>query len=176
MRKKSPIRIFDPPPTAAFGRAAEPTLAPASGRGWNWKHTMTWRVANMWSVGISVSPCKDAKRIGYDDRQINRIVIRLAQFFLNRHLRVIFGHDWRDDGVMRTVAQFANKVAAGEIGVEEKSGRDRLRHKEDKEQPRMLNAVPVGRQSLNGAALEAKRDSGGVLQVISTRELFWKAS
>ena len=53
----------------------------------------------MWSVGISVSPSSEAERLGYDERQINRIVIRMAQFFLDRDMRVIFGHDWREDGV-----------------------------------------------------------------------------
>lgn len=50
--------------------------------------------------------------IGYDDRQINRIVIRMAQYFLDRDMRVIFGHDWREDGVMWAVADFAAVVAA----------------------------------------------------------------
>ena len=54
----------------------------------------------MWSVGISVSPCEEAARLGYDERQINRIVIRMAQYFLDQNMRVIFGHDWREDGVM----------------------------------------------------------------------------
>ena len=128
----------------------------------------------MWSVGISVSPCMDAERIGYDNRQINRIVIRVAQFFLNRDMRVIFGHDWREDGVMRAVAEFASKVAAGAKGFEETSGRVRSRRENGREQPRMLNVVPTGRESLNRAALEAEHDGGGVLEVISTRELFWE--
>ena len=63
-------------------------------------------------MGISVSPCEDAAKIGYDDRQINRIVIRMAQYFLDRDTRVIFGHGWREDGGMRTVADFAAVVAA----------------------------------------------------------------
>ena len=132
----------------------------------------------MWSVGISVSPCADAERIGYDKRQINRIVIRLAQFFLNRDMRVIFGHDWREDGVMRAVAEFASKVAAGSEGLEEVSDRARPTRKEDTRLSRMLNVVPNGRESLNRAALEVEHDSPGVLEVISTRELFqeeiWK--
>ena len=33
----------------------------------------------MWWVGISASPCEDAAKKGYDVRQINRVVIRLAQ-------------------------------------------------------------------------------------------------
>ena len=67
----------------------------------------------MWSVDISVSPCRDATRMGYDERQINRIVIRMAQYFLDRNMRVIFGHDWHEDGVMRAIADFAEVVAAG---------------------------------------------------------------
>ena len=124
----------------------------------------------MWSVGISVSPCMDAERIGYDNRQINRIVIRVAQFFLNRDMRVIFGHDWREDGVMRAVAEFASKVATGAKGFEETSDRVRSRREEGREQPRMLNVVPTGRESLSRAALEAEHDGGGVLEVIPTRD------
>ena len=128
----------------------------------------------MWSVGISVSPCADAERLGYDNRQINRIVIRLAQFFLNRDMRVIFGHDWREDGVMRAVAEFASKVAAGAKGLEETSDRVRSTRAGGREQPRMLNVVPTGRGALNRAAIQAEHDGGGVLEVISTRELFWE--
>ena len=109
----------------------------------------------MWSVNISVSPCEDAARLGYDNRQINRIVIRMAQYFLNHDMRVIFGHDWREDGVMRAVADFAGTVAAR---PDENESR-RL-------EPRMLNVVPASRASLSSAATEAERDSGGVLQVV----------
>ena len=42
----------------------------------------------MWSVGISVSPCADAEGLGYDNHQVNRMVIRMAQFFLDRDMRV----------------------------------------------------------------------------------------
>ena len=66
----------------------------------------------MWSVNISVSSCEDAARLGYDDRQINRVVVRMAQYFLDHDMRVIFGHDWREYGVMRAVADFAGTVAA----------------------------------------------------------------
>ena len=70
----------------------------------------------MWSVNISVSPCSDAARIGYDERQINRIVIQMAQFFLDRNMRIIFGHDWREDGVMRAVANFAEAGDSAQRG------------------------------------------------------------
>ena len=121
----------------------------------------------MWSVGISVSPCADAARIGYDGRQINRIVIRIAQYFLDQNMRVIFGHDWREDGVMQSVADFAAVVAArsAETG-EETLGRQRLDTMEDREQPRIINVVPTGRAPLSRTALAARRDSGGVLEVL----------
>ena len=34
------------------------------------------------TVNISASPCADAEQLGYDERQINRIMIRIARFFL----------------------------------------------------------------------------------------------
>ena len=58
------------------------------------------------SKSRSVSECEEAQRIGYDTRQINRIVIRMANFFLDQDMQVIFGHDWREDGVMRAIANF----------------------------------------------------------------------
>ena len=80
----------------------------------------------MWSVGISVSPSTEAARLGYDNRQINRIVVRMAQYFLARDMRVIFGHDWREDGVMRAVADFAGLVATRSEPVEEPRESQRL--------------------------------------------------
>lgn len=113
----------------------------------------------MWSVGISISESKDAERIGYDYREINRIVVRVAQFFLNQDMRVIFGHDWREDGVMRAVADFASRVATGE---------------EEAQLPRVLNVIATGGKPVSKYALEAERDSGGVLEVIPINESIWK--
>ena len=114
----------------------------------------------MWSVNISVSPCEDAARLGYDDRQINRVVIRMAQYFLDHDMRVIFGHDWREDGVMRAVADFAGTVAARAEQDDALSA-----------EARMLNIVPAPGASLSSAAIEAQRDSGGVLKVIPFSDL-----
>ena len=145
----------------------------------------------MWSVGISVSPCAEATRIGYDERQMNRIVIRMAQYFLDRNMRVIFGHDWREDGVMQAVANFAEVVAARDETDDEKldgelpsgmlteaelpvlsmyqmtglvAASDRAA---PAVKPLMLNVVPTNRVSLSRAAIEAQRNSGGVLGVLS---------
>ena len=130
----------------------------------------------MWSVGISVSPCEDTVRIGYDGRQINRIVIRMAQYFLDQHMRVIFGHDWREDGVMRAVADFAEVVAARAGSVKNGSDGWEEVYSESDPKARMLNVVPTGRDSLSRTALEACRDSGGVLDVIPIRDEFGRLS
>ena len=126
----------------------------------------------MWSVGISVSPSVEAERLGYDERQINRIVIRMAQYFLDRDMRVIFGHDWREDGVMRAVADFASVVAAriDDVGDPETQSYS-SKNEKDVGAARMLNLVPARRDELSGAALEAERESGGVLDVIAVSDL-----
>ena len=124
----------------------------------------------MWWVGISVSPCTDASKMGYDCRQINRIVIRLAQYYLDRNMCVVFGHDWREDGVMRAIAEFAIKVAAGARRFEQTSESLLLGQTEDCEMPRMLNVVPTARNSLSRAAIDAQLESGGVLKLLTVNE------
>jgi len=111
----------------------------------------------MVSVGISVSASEDSKALGFDDRVINRLTIRIAEFFLFKGLRVVFGHDWREDGVMRAVAQLAETAASGgrlsDLGAPEE---------------RMLNLVPTTAGApLNQSALRAAAASGGVLRVES---------
>lgn len=117
-------------------------------------------------VGISVSPCEDAARIGYDARQINRLVIRMSQLLLDKGLRLVFGHDWREDGVMRAVAGFAEKVAAGrdrgETQVEDRIGRVNLASAD----LRVVNVVPTSGRPISPVALKAVRESRGVLGVV----------
>ncbi len=112
------------------------------------------------SVGISVSGCKDAEAFGFDDRAINRLTIRIAEFFLFKNLRVIFGQDWREDGVMRAVAELAETAASGRRGG-------------GKPVPamRMLNIVPTMGRPLSRLALDAQEASGGVLQTVALRDL-----
>jgi len=124
----------------------------------------------MWSVGISAHTSTEAARFGYDDRQINRIVIRMAQFFLDRDMRVIFGHDWREDGVMRAVADFAGVVSARVGAAKERERTERSVAPGKLAEERMINVVPVGRDSLSSAAVAAELDSGGVLRVIPVSE------
>ncbi len=125
----------------------------------------------MWSIGISVSPCSDAEKIGYDNRQINRIVVRAAQFFLNRDMQVIFGHDWRKDGVMEAIAKFAIKVASGAKNSDDSYVYSRMHREKGEAQPRMINVVPTGGKPLSRMVRQAVHDSGGVLEAISSNDL-----
>ena len=122
----------------------------------------------MWSVGISVSPCEDAARIGYDARQINRLVIRMSQFFLDQDMRLVFGHDWREDGVMRAVAGFAEAVAASRRGGSSDEGGADWIGQVNLGSPdlRMVNVVPTGGRPIGRVALRAMRESRGVLGVV----------
>lgn len=87
-------------------------------------------------------------------------------------MRVIFGHDWREDGVMRAVANFASVVAARIDDVGDAETQSYSWEEETKVgTARMLNLVPARRDELNGAALEAERDSGGVLDVIAVGDM-----
>ena len=138
---------------------------------------MNWG-SEMWSVGISVSPSSEAERLGYDERQINRIVIRMAQYFLDRDMQVIFGHDWREDGVMRAVADFATVVAGrADALADAEAGLYGSNDWIAGPVARMVNVVPATRDELSGVALEAESDSGGVLTVIAAGDLaskVWK--
>ena len=93
------------------------------------------------------------------------------RILLNQNMRVIFGHDWREDGVMRAVADFAEAVAARAGSVREGSDGRQPGWTDHDPKPRMLNVVPTGKESLSRTALEANRDSGGVLRVIPIRDL-----
>lgn len=103
-----------------------------------------------------MSPCEDAEAIGYDERQINRIVIRIAQYFLYKGMRVVFGHDWRENGVMRAVLNCA-EIAAGATRT-------------GSPEPRMLNLVPTGDGPISQVASEAQHDASGILAVWSLRD------
>ncbi len=114
------------------------------------------------SVGISVSASEDSKALGFDDRVINRLTIRIAEFFLFKGWRVIFGHDWREDGVMRAVAQLAETAASGgrlsDLGAPKEH---------------MLNLVPTYTSGpLDQSARRAAAASGGVLRVEAIADYF----
>lgn len=125
----------------------------------------------MWSVGISASESEYAAKLGYDKRQINRIVIRLSQYFLGQNMRLIFGHDWRADGVMQAVANFAQVVASQFDAIEDGDSNGDSSRLRDQAAARMINLTPVRREGLSKAAVAAERESGEVLNVVASNEV-----
>jgi len=76
-------------------------------------------------------------------------------------MRVIFGHDWRQDGVMQAISDFATKVASTARSHEMHDPNLGTRNGEWNDIPRMLNIVPTESNGLSRAAIEAQNDSGG---------------
>ncbi len=97
--------------------------------------------------------------MGFNEAVLNRVVVRLAQFFLFKDCRMVFGHDWRTDGVMRAVGTLAEIAAANHTLIS--AGRD----------PRMLNLVPTGTAQLSRVALNAQKASEGILRVHAIQDM-----
>jgi hypothetical protein len=59
-------------------------------------------------IGLSVSENTDDLSIrGLPREEINRLILRFSQTFLAHGASLVFGHDWRPDGVMEEVYDFA---------------------------------------------------------------------
>jgi len=56
-----------------------------------------------WAVGLSISDSDDSAALGFPDWQVNRITLHVVSALLGQGASVVFGHDWRDDGVMEAV-------------------------------------------------------------------------
>ncbi len=82
-------------------------------------------------------------------------------------MRIIFGHDWREDGVMQAIADFAAKVASGARNYDIYDSKFDTGNGQWNETPRMLNIVPAEADKLSRAAIEAQNVSAGVLKVLS---------
>ena len=63
-------------------------------------------------VGISISESDDSADRGFPVWQVNRITLQLVAALFGQGASVIFGHDWREDGVMEAVHAFAMQIQA----------------------------------------------------------------
>jgi hypothetical protein len=63
------------------------------------------------SIGISVSESETSSARGFPSAQVNRVTFDIASALLGQGARVVFGHDWRPDGVMEAVCRFALLMA-----------------------------------------------------------------
>ena len=61
------------------------------------------------AIGISVSNSDDLANFGYTGDDVNRVTVRLCEALLEAGARLVFGHDWRPDGVMDAICRSAVK-------------------------------------------------------------------
>ncbi|MGH7982222.1 MAG: hypothetical protein ACREFF_03635 [Candidatus Udaeobacter sp.] len=61
-------------------------------------------------VSLSVSESEDTNGLGFPPEQVNRITVQIAAGLVGQGATVIFGHDWREDGVMEAVHAFAQQM------------------------------------------------------------------
>lgn len=59
------------------------------------------------SLGLSISECEDGPGLGFTSREVSRTVREISRAVLAQGGRVVFGHDWREGGVMETVLRIA---------------------------------------------------------------------
>lgn len=58
-------------------------------------------------VNLSISESDDTLKHGYPAWQVNRVSLQFVAALFGQGVAVIFGHDWREDGVMEAVHGFA---------------------------------------------------------------------
>lgn len=61
-------------------------------------------------VNLSVSESDDSARRGFPSWQVNRVTLQIVAALFGQGASVVFGHDWRDDGVMEAVYGFARQM------------------------------------------------------------------
>ena len=59
------------------------------------------------SVGISISESEDSGRLGFGSKEVNQVTVDFSRELVGQGASVVFGHDWRPDGVMHAVATAA---------------------------------------------------------------------
>jgi hypothetical protein len=61
-------------------------------------------------VNVSVSESGDNASRGFPIWQVNRATLQVVAALFGQGATVIFGHDWREDGVMEAVYGFARQM------------------------------------------------------------------
>ena len=68
------------------------------------------------AVGVSISGSEDSSALGFPSAQVNRVTVQIASALLGQGAAVVFGHDWREDGVMDAIYRFAIQFEAPSSG------------------------------------------------------------
>jgi hypothetical protein len=63
-------------------------------------------------VNLSISESDDSPQRGFPSWQVNRVTLQFVAALFGQGASVVFGHDWREDGVMEAVFGFARQVQA----------------------------------------------------------------
>lgn len=72
--------------------------------------TITHRPLAGCVVNLSISESDDSTERGFPYWQVNRVTLQLVAALFGQGASVVFGHDWREDGVMEAVYGFARQV------------------------------------------------------------------
>ncbi|MCB1237401.1 MAG: hypothetical protein KDM91_20215 [Verrucomicrobiae bacterium] len=104
------------------------------------------------AVGLSISESDDSAEAGFSALEVNRTVRRVAEALLGQGARVLFGHDWRADGVMAEVLRFALDYQPSDGGENAHPA------------PRLINLVAWPRRA--SLSPDEARRFAGVLEVV----------
>jgi hypothetical protein len=61
-------------------------------------------------ISLSISESDDSEKRGFPSWQVNRVTLQLVSALFGQGASVLFGHDWREDGVMEAVYGFARQM------------------------------------------------------------------
>jgi len=61
-------------------------------------------------VNLSISESNDSADRGFPPAQVNHVTLQVVSALFGQGAGLIFGHDWREDGVMEAVHEFAQQV------------------------------------------------------------------
>jgi hypothetical protein len=62
------------------------------------------------AIGLSISESEDSTIRGFPGWQVNRVTLQVVEALFSQGAGVIFGHDWREDGAMEAVHNFARQM------------------------------------------------------------------
>jgi hypothetical protein len=61
-------------------------------------------------INLSIAGSDDGERLGFPTWQVNRITLQVVAALFGQGASMVFGHDWREDGVMEAVYGFARQM------------------------------------------------------------------
>jgi len=85
-------------------------------------------------VNLSISESNDSADRGFPPAQVNRVTLQIVSALFGQGASLIFGHDWREDGVMEAVYGFAQQVQPPVLLTQNKSQMDN--------RPLLWNMIP----------------------------------